>query len=134
MNEATYIRKWFLLINYILIDINECSNVEDNNCHKNAICTNTNGSFICQCQNGYTGNGTTCTGKWLDVSIIKEVLLLVINKCSNAEYNNCHKNAICTNTNGSFVCQCQNGYTGNGTSCNGKWFDHFIVKEVITFH
>ena len=48
---------------YFLLDINECSNVDDNNCHENAICTNTNGSFTCQCQNGYTGNGTTCNGK-----------------------------------------------------------------------
>ena len=48
---------------YFLLDINECSNTDDNNCHESAICTNTNGSFTCQCQNGYTGNGTTCNGK-----------------------------------------------------------------------
>ena len=47
---------------YISLDINECNNGEDNNCHENAICTNTNGSFTCQCQNGYTGNGTICNG------------------------------------------------------------------------
>ena len=54
-----------------MLDINECSNVEENNCHENAICTNTNGSFTCQCQNGYTGNGTTCTGKLLNHSIVR---------------------------------------------------------------
>ena len=48
-----------------MLDINECNNEEDNNCHKYSICTNTNGSFTCQCQNEYIGNGTTCTGKWL---------------------------------------------------------------------
>ena len=55
-----------------MLDINECSNEEDNNCHENAICTNTNGSFICQCENGYTGNGTACNGKWLNHSIVKK--------------------------------------------------------------
>ena len=48
---------------YFLLDINECSNADDNNCHESALCTNTNGSFTCQCQNGYIGNGTTCNGK-----------------------------------------------------------------------
>ena len=28
-----------------------------------ATCTDTDGSFTCQCQNGYTGNGQNCTGK-----------------------------------------------------------------------
>ena len=47
----------------LFLDINECNTANDNNCHENAICTNTNGSFTCQCQNGYTGNGITCNGK-----------------------------------------------------------------------
>ena len=45
------------------LDINECNSEENNNCHENATCTNTNGSFTCQCQNGYAGNGITCNGK-----------------------------------------------------------------------
>ena len=28
-----------------------------------ATCTDTDGTFTCQCQIGYTGNGQTCTGK-----------------------------------------------------------------------
>ena len=62
----------FCIFIIFLLDINECNNLEDNNCHKNAICTNTNGSFTCQCENGYTGNGTTCNGKWLNHSIIRK--------------------------------------------------------------
>ena len=38
----------------------------------------------------------------------------------NGVNNNCHENAICTNTNGSFSSQCQNGYTGNGITTNSK--------------
>ena len=42
-------------------DINECSE-KTHSCDKNATCTNTDGSFNCNCQIGYTGDGNTCTG------------------------------------------------------------------------
>ena len=43
-------------------DINECS---DDPCDSNADCMNTEGSFLCQCQNGFNGDGFACTGKHL---------------------------------------------------------------------
>ena len=49
---------------YLRIDINECSDNSDN-CDVNAYCNNTVGSYNCTCNPGYTGNGTTCTGKYL---------------------------------------------------------------------
>lgn len=42
-------------------DIDECSE-DTHNCHMDGICTNTNGSFYCTCQVGYTGDGVNCTG------------------------------------------------------------------------
>ena len=33
------------------------------NCHEDANCTNTNGSFYCTCLHGYSGDGITCAGK-----------------------------------------------------------------------
>ena len=45
----------------LLTDIDECTTSTDN-CHKNATCTNTDGSFTCECHNGYAGNGSSCTG------------------------------------------------------------------------
>ena len=40
-------------------DIDECETGNDN-CHENAQCTNTEGSFTCSCNPGYAGDGTEC--------------------------------------------------------------------------
>ena len=48
----------------LLSDIDECANATTNNCDSNATCTNTPGSFTCTCNQGYTGNGTTCLSKY----------------------------------------------------------------------
>ena len=42
------------------VDIDECETGNDN-CHENAQCTNTEGSFICSCNPGYTGDGIECS-------------------------------------------------------------------------
>ena len=42
------------------VDIDECiSNLD--NCDDNATCTNTEGGFDCECNDGYSGDGITCT-------------------------------------------------------------------------
>ena len=41
-------------------DVDECEGDNLNNCHENAQCTNTVGSFTCSCNPGYTGDGVTC--------------------------------------------------------------------------
>ena len=41
------------------VDINECA---DGPCGYNSNCLNTIGSYLCECQTGYEGNGTNCTG------------------------------------------------------------------------
>ena len=46
------------------LDINECTEVGMNKCDSNAICTDVAGSFTCTCNQGYTGNGTTCTSEY----------------------------------------------------------------------
>ena len=43
-------------------DIDECID-ETDDCDDNAICINTDGSFTCECESGYTGNGRICEGK-----------------------------------------------------------------------
>ena len=42
-------------------DIDECSSA--NECHQNATCNNTKGSYNCTCKDGFEGNGKNCTGK-----------------------------------------------------------------------
>ena len=44
------------------LDIDECKANADN-CHDDATCTNTKGSFTCACNVGYEGDGEMCTGK-----------------------------------------------------------------------
>ena len=50
---------------YLIVDINECGSDDLNNCHENAQCTNTVGSYTCSCNPGYTGDGVNCTSKML---------------------------------------------------------------------
>ena len=59
---------------------------------------------------GYSGDGLTCTN---------------INECEphGAEpkpRHNCDSNANCTDAEGSFDCECLDGYEGDGVTCKGK--------------
>ena len=49
-----------------LLDIDECSEGTDD-CHRmsNATCEDTDGSFLCTCIDGFSGNGTVCNGKFV---------------------------------------------------------------------
>ena len=46
----------------LFTDINECTSPETNDCDSNAECSNAEGSYICSCNEGYTGDGRNCTG------------------------------------------------------------------------
>lgn len=67
------------------------------------MCTNTVGSHVCSCQDGYTldTDGTTC---------------IDINECA-AGTDDCDPFAFCINTTGSYECTCDDGYTGDGRAC-----------------
>ena len=48
-------------MSFCLVDINECDLGIDN-CDENAACTDIDGSFTCECNDGFPGNGTVCQG------------------------------------------------------------------------
>uniref|UniRef100_A0A0G4FK30 EGF-like domain-containing protein n=1 Tax=Chromera velia CCMP2878 TaxID=1169474 RepID=A0A0G4FK30_9ALVE len=83
-------------------DIDEClTSVDD--CHVEATCTNSAGSFTCACNTGFSGaGGVTCSD---------------IDECGTSVHN-CHTDGTCTNTAGSFTCACNGGYTGTGLACS----------------
>ena len=43
--------------------MDECTTKETNDCDSNALCSNTDGSYVCRCNVGYFGDGRNCTGK-----------------------------------------------------------------------
>ena len=47
----------------IYLDQDECELDSLNNCDDNATCTNTIGSFDCECNEMYFGDGVTCISK-----------------------------------------------------------------------
>ncbi|XP_062603331.1 fibulin-2-like isoform X1 [Saccostrea cucullata] len=81
-------------------DVDECKDPKLNNCHKDALCSNTDGSFKCQCKTGFIGTGTVCIDN---------------DECKGK--NDCSSYATCTNTAGSYTCRCRVGFRGNGKSC-----------------
>ena len=66
-------------------DVNECSTSDlaphhghyHHNCHVDANCTNTKGSFYCTCHTGYSGDGVVCVGEQVLFSSSIFVLLFL---------------------------------------------------------
>lgn len=48
-----------------IVDIEECE-INKDNCHMDANCSNTKGSFYCTCHTGYSGDGVLCNGMLWD--------------------------------------------------------------------
>ena len=118
---------------FLALDVDECSD-GSHNCDTNAQCTNTEESFTCTCNSGYSGSGVNCQGKTdfvslllietslhaINSNLILYFMFLDIDECVNG-VNNCHNDyATCFNTEGSFTCSCNSGYSGDGITCQGK--------------
>ena len=125
----------------LVSDDNECVAGTDA-CDDNSDCANTVGSYRCTCRVGFEGNGRQCSGKERFLLIyeylpLKQLVTFRLEgvSCSTFKMNNifavdidecargthdCHANAVCANTVGSFTCTCKAGYDGSGQDCAGN--------------
>ena len=129
----------FICLHPNATDIDECG-TNNYTCPEAANCSNTNGSYECVCWTGYheilnpNEDRFSCSGirgyivymqQWthdmFGNTLLKQVFFNIdINECESSD-NTCHEHAQCTNSNGSFSCECMEGYTGDGHSnCTGK--------------
>ena len=53
-----------------------------------------------------------------------------INECAEGSHA-CHGNATCSNTVGSFSCECQAGTVGNGFKCEGEEKTFFVYCSIL---
>nr|CDJ80967.1 Proteinase inhibitor I2 and EGF calcium-binding domain containing protein [Haemonchus contortus] len=116
------------------IDIDECRGYTAV-CDRNAWCTNTIGSYSCECMASYRGDGKHCTYVGLgrssldcqdcspDATCESGVCQCKegfegddVNECLRTPHV-CDRNAECINREGSFICTCVTGFAGNGYNC-----------------
>ncbi|XP_025082446.1 uncharacterized protein LOC112557056 isoform X3 [Pomacea canaliculata] len=84
-------------------DIDECTENPDR-CGAGYVCSNTNGSFICDCPSGYSKNAA---GKCEDVD-----------ECApRSVLNTCGELEDCINVPGTFYCRCRTGYRRQNDHC-----------------
>ena len=129
---------------FFFSDNDECS-LQTDNCVET--CTNTVGSFYCECNMGYELNsdGATCDGEYYikhthnyiqrkkhNLYVQNHTYIsnhLDIDECSDGTHD-CSQ--TCTNTVGSFTCGCNNGYLQNGTTCNGMYKLFHIKAKTLS--
>ena len=58
-------------------DINECISGSAE-CHDNATCSNSDGSYECPCNTGFSGDGINCISEILYIPSLFPVLLVII--------------------------------------------------------
>ncbi|XP_057703561.1 fibrillin-3 [Corythoichthys intestinalis] len=141
-------------------DVNECeqNSTMPHNCSGQALCLNTYGAYNCQCLDGYRGDGfdcddvdecqdnTTCStnmtcnntiGSYSCLCIVglvyDEGTCVTQDTCQNSS-SICHPLSECHHFQGSFYCQCKDGYEGNGYECSDvDECDLFQVEICPTF-
>ena len=129
-----------------IIDIDGCIR---NPCHANVTCNNAKRYYIhvCVYDSGYSGDCFNCTGiqtfnfysrhrshtyklvkkKAQQRFVICSILFPQIVDVDECTSKPCHANATCNNTEGSYMCACHSGYSGNGVSCKGIHCMHLIL-------
>jgi len=142
------------------VDVDECIAKPHDDCAEHAKCINTPGSWECACNLGWTGdghdvctdaddcefgpceNGGTCTDAGL--GIFEAYLCDCIegwdgrrcdddwNECVMGIHS-CHDMAMCLNTAGSYDCECEPGYSGDGFQMCNEVDDCFVWEDDESF-
>lgn len=114
-------------------------------CDVHATCTESGGEATCTCNNGWTGDGDTCSdvdecevdngGCDADAVCVNQdgsarclcnegltgdgesCSPIQLDECGDADLNTCDPNAECTDTASGFACECPDGYDGDGKGC-----------------
>ncbi|KAK3100523.1 hypothetical protein FSP39_021282 [Pinctada imbricata] len=143
-------------------DIDECT-ANTYTCPTNSACQNTDGSYVCKCNAGFayaggqcvacdsTTYGTNCAGQctcnlqntqdcddvsgactcktgWDGTNCTND-----IDECTTNNHT-CGSNSHCVNTNGSYRCDCDSGWTGTGGSCNTDIDECLIPPPICGDH
>ena len=116
-------------------DFDECNDSLLNDCHLNASCYDTVGSYSCECNIGFSGNGTSCAGNNLSVITIYIAIIFIsthldVDEC-RTNTSDCDDNALCVNNIGSYECHCNSGFIGNGFNCSGNHLSYSIHNYVM---
>ncbi|KAE9553235.1 hypothetical protein FO519_003543 [Halicephalobus sp. NKZ332] len=90
--------KGYELVNGICVDVDECK--AEGKCDNRASCINTIGGYKCNCEEGFTGDGHTCSP---------------VTDCSQNE-DVCHRHGFCIAS--LKMCICETGYAGDGFTCS----------------
>ncbi|XP_052690973.1 LOW QUALITY PROTEIN: uncharacterized protein LOC128168852 [Crassostrea angulata] len=85
------------------VDINECENNQDTYiCGNEKVCQNLEGSYTCNCKEGFQKNGDSCED---------------IDECSDITLNTCADDTNCQNLYGNYTCNCKPGFQKYGSHC-----------------
>ncbi|XP_053386930.1 uncharacterized protein LOC123542087 [Mercenaria mercenaria] len=131
--------------NETCIDINECTDDDENKCDADATCTNTEGSYLCECPDGkhLENDGRTCsecddyhygrnclktcsclhgicdkrTGCVCNPGWAGTLCDADIDECSTEQVVCIKEKSVCVNVLGSAVCSCETGYQNQSGVC-----------------
>ena len=113
-------------LSHYFADIDECL-VTDPQCDH--FCENTNGSYACGCSEGYeiSNDSRTCKGFNLCALQKREMktLFIDVDECSSTQ-NGCQQ--LCINTDGSYHCNCTEGYVPEENMCLGIKYSAAIYR------
>lgn len=82
------------------------------------MCTNTDGSYVCSCNVGYQleSDEHNCTGIASIIRMAYNLKYLDINECAASNGGCSH---TCINNQGSYQCQCEDGFNLIDKQCQG---------------